>query len=529
MPVLRSNAVHASLAIALSALLINIAAPVGGNWPLLAWIAFAPWLVSLSGLRWWSAGISGLLMGLASVIPLHWATFAAAVASSGWSGWMQQLITFGFFISYALPFAVFGAVDVSLQRRWQLSGPSWALLRAGLLASLICGMWAPFPYTPVVTIVSFTPILQVAGIGGEPLLLLLLLWPSAALASVYGESTPGLRRWKAVLPVAACVLIGYAYGRLHIAELDRAELAGAGVRLSALPLQLNLPPQGASAQILMRDRPGGRQSALELTRGALQRSAQCELVVWPETPLTIERSAPACAQGADLAASLGLPTLMQCYRPDGQQAQISAEWLSPDRAPAQWHGKSSLVPLYEQPMFGDGMIAAGQPGTVFELDSARRIIPALCYELHSRRHLRRGVFNGGNVVAHMASFAPFDRNPIDIWDQAMAQLRAIEFGIPILRAANRGPTGWIDAAGRARSLSARFGSGGECLEIWSPARPPSLFAYLSPLGACLPGVLVLAFGWLSMRKRRKAEPWLTSAAERRLVRWLVIRTIRIKQ
>lgn len=500
MPVLESTAIRGGLAITLSALLINIAAPVGGNLPLLAWIAFAPWMASLSGLRWWSAAFSGLAMGLAYVIPLHWATFAAAVASSGWSGWMQQLITLGFFISYAAPFAVFAAVDATLQRRWPLPNQTWALIRAGLLASLICGMWAPFPYTPVVTIVGFSSIFQLASIGGEPLLLMLLLWPSAVLAGIFRDSTSGWRRWQALLPVTASLLAGTIYGQLHIAELDRAEAAGSGVRLSALPLQLNLPPQGASAQILMRDRPGGKQSALELTRGALQRSKQCELVVWPETPLTLDRNAPACAQGARVAASLGLPMLMQCYRPDGDQVQITAEWLAPDGAAPQWHGKSSLVPLYEQPIFSKGRVAPGEPGTVFDLDSERRIIPTLCYELHSRRHMRQGVFNGGNVVAHMASFAPFDRNPIDIWDQAMAQLRAVEFQIPILRAANRGPTGWIDAAGRARSLSARFSSGGECQDIWSPASSPSIFAYLSPIGAWLPGALVLALGWLSVRR-----------------------------
>lgn len=505
MPALESKAIGSGVAIALSALLINIAAPVGGNLPLLAWIAFAPWMASLSGLRWWSAGCSGLVMGLAYVIPLHWATFAAAVASAGWSGWMQQLITLGFFLSYAAPFAVFAAVDAALQRRWQLPSQTLALIRAGLLASLICGMWAPFPYTPVVTIVGFTSIFQLASVGGEPLLLMLLLWPSAALAGIFRESTSGWRRWQALSPVAASLLAGTIYGQMHIAELDRAEADGSGVRLSALPLQLNLPPQGASAQLLTRDRPNGQQSALELTRAALQRSTQCELVVWPEAPLTVERSAQACAQGADMAASLGVPTLMQCYRPDGDQVQITAEWLLPDGSASQWHGKSNLVPLYEQPILSNGLVTPGMPGTVFELDSERRIIPTLCYELHSRRHMRQGVFNGGNVVAHMASFAPFERNPIDIWDQAMAQLRAVEFQIPILRAANRGPSGWIDAAGRARSLSERFGSGGECLAIWSPARPPSIFAYLSPVGAWLPGALALALGWLGMRRNQQAK------------------------
>ncbi len=493
-------------AIVLSSSLINLAAPVGGGLTPLAFIAFAPWLAVLSrDIRPSMAFISGLAMGLVYIIPLHWPTFAAAVAAGGAQGWKLHLTTLGFFVCYALPFALYAPVDSLLRRHWTLPDPLWALLRAALLASLMCLVWAPFPYTPTVIITEWSSLLQVAAIGGEPLLLMLMLWPSAVLAGLLRQPFTRAGVTRAVMPLAVGLLLVHVHGSWRIQKMDQAEADGAGQRLSALPLQMDLPHR-STAQMLTRDRQRGRQSALELTRRALADAPRCELVIWPEVPLTAERSRPACEQGRRMATSLGLPLLMQCYRQVGRdgfatgldlQLQVSAEWLLPEETGQSnlWHGKSSLVPFYEQPLFRSGHLQAGQPGSVFELDSERRLIPTLCYELHSRKHMRQGVFNGGNIVAHMASFTPFSRHPIDRWDLAMAQLRAVEFGVPILRATNRGPVGWIDANGRVRALSERFGRHAECQDIWTPSGKATLYTYISPVAAALPAIIFLLLGW----------------------------------
>lgn len=492
-------------AIALSSALINLAAPIGGGLTLLAFVAFAPWLALLDrDLRPTAAAVSGLAMGLAYVIPLHWPVFAAAVAAGGARGWALHLTTLGFFFCYALPFALFAPLDGMLRRRWILPAPAWALLRAALLASLICLVWAPFPHPLVVIVVHWSSLLQMAAIGGEPLLLLLMLWPSAVLA---GPCRPPVARpvvIQALLPLAVGFLLVHVYGSWRIDRMDRAEATGAGQRLSALPLQLDLPHR-ATAQMLIRDRARGRQSALEVTRTALGEAPQCELVIWPEVPLTGEQSGPACEQGARIADSLGLPLLMQCFRSQGNQPLISAEWLLPGagREPDRWHAKSSLIRGYEQPLFRPGVLKAGQPGTVFELDPDRRLIPALCYELHSRKHIRQGVLNGGNIVAHMASFTPFSRHPVDHLDLALARLRAAEFGVPILRAVNRGSVGWIDANGRVRALSDRFGRHAECHDIWTPSGPATVFSRIAPVAAGLPAAIVLLLGWWYGRRDRQ--------------------------
>jgi apolipoprotein N-acyltransferase len=486
---------RAVVAIALSAGLIALAAPGIGVYPWLAWIAFAPWLASLSRLTPRAASVSGLLMGMAYIVPGRWRTFDAGIANAGYRNVEGDLYTLAFFLSFALPFALFGALDGCL--RWYARGSLQflALLRAALLASLICAIWSPFPYTPASAIVDFEAMLQLAAIGGEPLLLSVLLWPSAVLAGVL--TAPAVARsLRALLPLGLGLITIAGYGSWRIVTMDRAEAAGAGVRLSALPLQLDLPSLAAPA-LLIRDRVQGNLSALERSRSALQAAPQCELVVWPETPLASARLQQVCAAGQRMVDSLGRSLLMHCKRAHADGQQATAELRQPGHVEAMVHGKSKLVPLYERPLLGKGELLPGEPGEVFSFDAQRRLIPTLCYELHSRPHLRAGVLAGGNFVMHMASFSSFDGHPIDVWDQGLARLRAVEFGVPIVRASNRGSSGWIDAAGRPRAMSSRFGQQAECVSTWSPAASPTVYTHLAPIAAGLPILLVGLAGAVS--------------------------------
>jgi apolipoprotein N-acyltransferase len=485
--------------IAASGLLIALSAPGVGDVASLAWIAFAPWFALLHRLRAPAAALSGLLMGYAYIIPGHWSTFAAAVGSTGLQGFERELWTLAFFTPYAIPFLIYGALDGALRR---YAGPDaltrMALLRAAVLASLICLIWSPFPYTPVTAIVDFHGIVQWAALGGEPLLLTLLLWPSALLAASAVER-PAAQRIALALAILGLTLgLASVAGAARIAANDRAEAAGAGLRLSALTLQLDLPP-GSSPGLVTRNRAHGSQSAVELTRRGYAEAPQCELAVWPEVPVDARQGERLCAAGQALAASTGRPLLMQCHRPVGEQFQLTAEWLRPNAVPFA-HAKSRLVLGYERPILGTSLVRAGTPGAVIDLDAQRRLIPALCYELYAGAHVRRSVLAGGQFIAHQVSFGGFDRQPIDRWDQPMARLTAIAYGVPILRSSNRAPIGWIDANGRVRAESERFGRRAECHTVWSPAASPTTYVHIAPLAPVLPALLLLAGVGLAGRR-----------------------------
>lgn len=220
-------------AIALSGALVAASAPGVGGQSWLVWIAFLPWLASLSGLRPARAAFSGFAMGLAYIIPGRWETFAAAIGAAGPQGVERDLWTLLFFASYALPFAIYAALDRWLVSRAQALPPTArALLRASVLAGLVCGLWSPFPYTPAVAAVDFIGFAQWASVGGEPLLLTLLLWPGMLLAELI-RARPGWREsTRSMLPLLA-VLVGLTLaGHARIAAMDARE---ARARASAMP------------------------------------------------------------------------------------------------------------------------------------------------------------------------------------------------------------------------------------------------------------------------------------------------------
>lgn len=498
---------HPLPAIVLSGVLIALSAPGVGDWSWLAWVAFAPWLASRSRLPL----LWGLLMGLVYIIPGHWSTFASAVGSTGLQGYWRDAWTLLFFATYAVPFALFACLDRHLCA-WAGAGAlqSLALLRAGVLSSLICLCWSPFPYTPATAIVDSIGIAQWASVGGEPLLLTLLLWPSALLAGLWQTRPPLAQARNALLGLALILILATVIGHARVALADRAQAQGAGLQLSALALQLDLPARAAPS-LLTRDRPASAASAVELTRRGYEAAPDCELAVWPETTVDIAHGPRVCAAGQALAAATGKPLLMQCYRALDQQHQLTAEWLRPQALGPAVHAKSSLVPAYERPLWGEGRLRAGTPGRVFDVDHSRRLIPALCYELYAGSHVRRSVLAGGQFIAHMVSFTGFDRQPIDLWDQPMARLQAIAYGVPILRVGNRAPIGWIDAHGRTRAQSERFGQRASCMQLWSPASAPTLYTQIAPLAAWLPALALLAF--TQLRQRARHRPWAGSNLE----------------
>lgn len=497
-----------AVAVALSGALNAWAAPTVGDQPLLAWIAFAPWLWAARALAPLPAAAWGLAMGLACLAPGRWTLMHVAMSATGMSGMAAQGATLLFFLAYALPFAVFGALDGPL-RRWLDTGRSGsALLQAAVLASLICALsiWlAPFPYTPAVALADHTALLQLAALGGEPLLLTLLLWPSALLASGFAQSPRGWLGWvRMAAPLLLCVLLGYGWGRWRVASLDQAEARGTGLYMSTLVLQLDLPAHAAPVMWL-RDRVGPARSALELSRSGLRQAPWCELVLWPETPLEGRTTDRVCAQAPRLANALQRPLLMQCADPAGAgQRRFTMRLHQPGGAAPAVHAKSSLVPLYEQPLTGPQSLLPGPPGTVFDFDARRRLAPALCYELHSRTHLRASVLGGAHFVVHQASYVPWQRQPIDLLHQRMARIRAVEFGRPIVSASNRAASGWIDAAGRQRSQSARFGSEARCATVWSPAGTPPPQVWIAPVAPYLPAGLAVLALLLSRRLRARA-------------------------
>ena len=433
-------------------------------------------------------------MGLAYAVPGRWSLVLVPLEALGNSMWTGGLWTFVVFLIYALPFALFGWIDA----KW-LRMPDTAVLqpivRAGMLATLCGTVWAPVPATPAILIAPQTIMIQGAEIGGEVLIMWLLLIPSATFAQVvHCRDRKSLRLMVvlcAVILVTAAVL-----GALRIQHIDALanENETPVVPIMAMKLQL---ASHAGAHHLTANRSGYDESAFELTRSALSESPSCELAVWPETPLRSDRLRFACGRVSDLAQRLPAPLLMQCPARNDDQGVI-ARMMGRGVPPGLEHVKSLLVPGYETSLWrGISGDVNGTPGSVMHVSENLRVIPSICYESHSFRHIAEAKKAGGNVIVQMSSFTAFGGPAIDRFDLASSRFLAVEFRTPVVRSVNEGTAGWIDSTGRFVELSAARRQAAKCQPVHLSRSQLTPFALAGPIFEWVPGVfsMLIAFQW----------------------------------
>lgn len=487
-------------AVAVSALLVGLATDglLRTPQPLAAWIAFAPWLAATANHGSRGALALGLIMGLAYLIPGRWdvpGIPAQAVSEAVWEG---HLWTVGVFLTYALPFALFGWID----GRWLRGAVPLALqpiVRAGVLATLIGVVWTPFPFTPAAMVVNHTAMIQIAEFGGEAWVLWLLLLPSAALAELV--RCRGRRAMMSVLGISLLLMfVCWSAGVLRIRYVDLAGTQHPSVSIMAMQFQLS----GHSAVSQMTaNRSDKNRSAVEQTRNALRADPSCRLAVWPETPLPQARAEFACRRAPVLLENAGVPLLMQCL--DKQASVVARLYLPGVQAPLE-HTKSALVPVYETTLWRGLMgLGDGPPGTVMSVADGLEVIPAICYEMHSRPHLAAASVAGGNVIAQMSNFTAFGGHVAERYDLAMSRILAVSYRTPIVRSVNGDTAGWIDAAGRLQRLAPEGGPAAQCRPLALPNLGPTLFAQLGAWMAWVPGLFSVTLLVLCSRWRLRGQ------------------------
>jgi apolipoprotein N-acyltransferase len=301
-------------------------------------------------------------------------------------------------------------------------------------------------------------LIQLADIGGEPLLLGLLLTLNIGLARLMAERK---LHWSGAVAALLPLGLSLSYGAFSLPHWQ----GPAQQSLSVLTLQGRWPWQSGDG-LLLRDRPGSRPlSLVELTRAGLAASPNCDLVVWPESarvPTLPDRS---CARGAILATELGVPILATCHVAQDQAQGFAARLYTPAGLAGE-HRKSRLVPMYETRRGED--TPPLRPGGGMQLLSSPDLpplAPAICYEAHFRHDLRRSVADGAQWIAHMANFAVFRHIEIHHWDLAVTRLRAVETRRAILRSVNAGVAGVVQPSGQWQPVAAAGESAARCMPV----------------------------------------------------------------
>jgi len=407
-----------------------------------------PALIALLGAQpqGWAAFRVGFWFGFGHhVVGLYWITEAILIESARY-WWLVPIAV----PALAAVMALFIAAACVVARWFPQGWPRVAgLVGAWGIAELVRQFLATgFPWNP------WGSAWAVPGAIGD-----VMLQP-AALIGVHGltlltiaiAATPILGR-RAMAGAGAVLLFwtGAGVWRLH-------QETPAAPGLTVVLVQGNVPQgqkwdRGFVAAIFER--------YLTLTRDALARVDGPAVVVWPETasPYLLEHDAVARAMIADASRRVDgsvAPALIGTVRFNADQRPMnSLAVMIGAGPPVDVYDKAHLVPFGEyQPAwlplpleFGPGGFVPGPGRRTMKVAGLPPFSPLICYEVIFPSFVVDPVDRPQWMVT-ITNDAWFGNSTGPRQHLAAARMRAVEEGLPIMRAANTGISGGYDARGR---------------------------------------------------------------------------------
>ncbi len=523
-----------ALAALASAVLLVLTCPTWNLWPL-AWVALVPWLWLLRTCApraafGWSYAL-GIVFWLGStwwmtyVTTLGWVVWCAYLALyHGLFGWAAARLGVGptgsglRLLTSRMGLFVLPAIWVALEylRSHILPG----LARNGLLAYTQADWLLPIQ------------IADVTGVWGVSFLLVLV---NAAAASLLNAETPMPTKVRNVAVAAACLLASAGYGAWR---LPQAASAPPTARVAVV--QGNIP-QDEKWDEANRDRILRRYE--ELSREAA--AGRPDLIVWPETSVPgyfgIDEALTQRVLG--VARVVGVPLLVGAPAPTLDETRVRlmnrAALVTPDGRIAAQYDKVHLVPFGEFipgeelfPLVRNalppiGTFSAGtrytvftlppSPGTAHPADPSRASAGAsvpltfsvmICFEDLFPEVASRFVREGARLLLVITNDAWFGPTGAALQHLQASVFRAIEQRMPVVRAANTGWSGCVDAAGRVQGVvqaaagRTLFVTGTHTCQVAPGGSQPTPYGRWGDWLAALS--LLVALGWLLLEQLERS-------------------------
>ena len=411
-------------------------------------------------------------------------------------GWMAPFALVGMAGGMAL-FWMLAAALAGLGATPAGRGAGFAL---GLAASDLLRSYAltGFPWALLGHVWIDTPVAQAAALVGPVGLSVLTVLAAGGLALAWP------RRPGPALAAVALVVAAWAGGAWRLAAPEPPRAQPTRVRL--------VQPNATQA---LKWQPGMWDLFMErmMRATAAPQEKPLTLVVWPETavPYLLEDSDQLLRDV--VAASGGVPVAMGIQRAEGARYFNALVVTDGAGALTAVYDKHHLVPFGEYVPLGDlaatvGIKAfaaqagygytAGPGAAILDLGRAGKILPLICYEAVFPQDLRAAP-GRADWILQVTNDSWFG-NLAGPWQHlAQARLRAIEQGLPLLRAANTGVTAGFDAKGRALGRIGLNRDGWIDIDV-PAALPPTLYARSGDLPVA--AVLVAGLAFVRLRRRR---------------------------
>ena len=456
-------------------------APLGFWWATLAGLAGLIWLILRTNSRWQAFWL-GLVAGTGHfALALSWIVepFFIDIARHGWMAPFAVI-----FLSGGL--GLFWGAAAALAFRMPVPALGFAAAFTAL-EGLRGVIFTGFPWAMVGHVWIGTPLDQLAALLGPSGLTLLTLLAAAL---------PVLWRKRGALGSAALLLA----------------VAGFGLWRLSQPLPAPLTPtlrlvQPNAAQELKWDQALADEH-LDRLLTLTAEGTPADLTIWPETavPYMLEY-APSVA-GMVTGASGGNPVALGIQREEDGRFYNSLRVLEEDGVESVRYDKHHLVPFGEYIPFGDlayrwfGITAfaaqagstysAGAGPAVLDLGPFGKVLPLICYEAVFPR-LVNAAPQRADWMLQITNDAWFGVWTGPFQHFAQARLRAVEQGLPLVRAANTGVTAVIDARGRVLE-ALPFGTMGVLDTAIPGALPPTPYTRFGdgPVLLLLAGLALVA-------------------------------------
>ncbi len=477
-----------------------------------------------------SATVSGWWWGFGYLVAGLWWLGAAFLVEADQFAWAMPFGVLG--LPAAL--ACFYAAGFALARALWVPGPARLFaLGVGLFAAewLRGHLFTGFPWNTLgMALGQDLRLMQTASLVGLYGLTLLAVLVGAAPAMIATEKSRS-QRWAPPAAAGAALLVLAGFGAWRLPGEAAPEVAGVRLRIMQpnLPQDAKFRPENRDAvmrrYLTISDQPG--ETGLGLA-GATH-------VVWPESafPFLLHRDRTALAQIAALLPP-GVTLVTGAARMDeplpGENVGAffnAVQVVRDDGTITASYDKVHLVPFGEYvPELLDALIRAvglrqfvQVPGGFTPSDRRRPLdVPGLppvaasiCYE---------AIFPGevlpegprASLLLNVTNDAWFGKTPGPHQHFAQARLRAVEEGLPLVRAANTGISAVIDPYGRIVA-SLPLGAEGVLDSSLPLAAPPSIHRVL---GSFFPFAMVTGcVGVVLVARRRRiasANPFSSPAA-----------------
>jgi apolipoprotein N-acyltransferase len=422
---------------------------------------------------------------------LYWVANALLVDAARFA-WMIPFAVLG--LSFGLGLFI-GAMAVLARKVWSPGiGRILALAAAWTFFEWVRGtILTGFPWNPVGNVwVAAPPVLQSAAWVGVYGLSAVTVFAAAGLA-MFGSPAGRQRRW-GVPGIALIFLIAIA-GVLRLADAPRDDVPGVTLRI----VQPNIAQRD---KWLPENR--ARNYARHLVLSGDRGDGRATHVIWPETAAPFSVSTDAARRAVMRRAvppqGLLLTGAVRLERQDGRVIRVWNSLVAVDDAAevAAVYDKHHLVPFGEYMPLREYLplekitagaldFSAGPGPRTLRLPGLPAVSPLICYEvIFPGRVLDRA--DRPSWLLNITNDGWFGISAGPHQHFASARLRAVEEGLPVVRAANTGISGVIDSYGRvvARLGLDRAGALDSGLPLASASR--TLF---SRYGNGIPGTMVL--------------------------------------